>query len=943
MDIRIKSRKVNLIKNRMVINYENAYFDEKFIVSLTHQRASHISTKIAFKLLHTNLFHIVLLSIFLTIGTSKLYSQENPKKLKIPVIEKSVEATDSISIQPLAFPKKESDSTKTDSVKKKKSVLEGIVKRNAVDFERINQKKKLITLYNKAELYYLDVVLKAGIIVMDYAKNEVYAGRIKDSAGNFSQRPVFTQGATVIEPDSIRFNFKTKKVLIWNSRSKQGELNFIAERAKKENDSVYFMENVKFTTAEDIDDPEYYFLARRAKFVPKKKVVVGVTNMYIADVPTPIGLPFAFFPMTETSQSGVILPTFNDTQRQGYSLQNGGYYFALSDNYDLTFLGDYYTNGSYAMRFESSYANRYRFSGNLNVRFENQITSERGFPDYAKSNIYNIQWSHSQDAKANPNSRFSASVNLGSSTYFQNSLNQVNVGARLNNTLSSSISYSKTFTTVPSVNMSLTATHSQNTQTQSINMTLPTLQLSVDRVFPFASEDQPKRGFIKNINFQYNLRGENRIQTTDSLFFKSQMFTDAKVGFQHSIPLTTNFKVFKHFSVSTGMNYNEVWYLKTIRKNFDEEQGSLVESEVSKFDAFRTYNFTTSVGTTIYGTFDRGADKKIQAIRHVMRPSVSYAYTPSFEKYYDTYATDASGTMREDYTRFEGGIFGAPGRAYANNVGISLNNTFEAKVRSKDSTATEPKKVMLLNNLNFTTSYNIAADSLAWSPLRVSGGTLLFKDKMNINFAATLDPYAIDNSGRRIEQYNIANGGSLFRMTSANFTANYSLKSAGAANEEEKSNIQGARNGGREDDLFGTNVDFSERSESQFDADDKKKEPSEFFKSNIPWDLTLAYSLTSGTVNNQNEIIGNSIMISANIDISPKWKIGISTGYDFVQQGVTFTQLRFERDLLSWRMDFNWTPIGENAFWGFFIGIKSGMLSDIKWDKRTLPQRTPPR
>ena len=908
---------------------------------MTHQIVSHIFTKIAFKLLRTNLFHIVLLAIFLTIGTSKLYSQENPKKLTVTIPEIKEDTINKLTINELQIPKKEGDSSKTDTLKKKKSVLEGIVRRTAVDYEKIDQKKKQVTLYNQAELYYLDVELKAGIIVMDYAKNEVYAGRIKDSAGNYTQRPVFTQGSNIVEPDSIRFNFKTKKVLIWNSRSKQGELNFIAETAKKENDSVYFMKNVKFTTAEDIDDPEYYFLARKAKFVPKKKVVVGVTNMYIADVPTPIGLPFAFFPMTETSQSGVIIPTFNDTRRQGYSLQNGGYYFALSDNYDLTFLGDYYTNGSYAMRFESSYASRYRFRGNVNLRFENQITSERGFPDYAKSNIYNIQWSHSQDTKSNPNSRFSASVNLGSSTYFQNSLNQNNVGSRLNNTLSSSVSYSKTFNTVPIVNLSLTATHSQNTQTEEINMTLPTLQLSVDRVFPFASEDQPKKGFIKNINFQYNLRGENQIRTNDSLFFTSQMFKDAKLGFQHSIPLNTNFKVFKHFSVSTGANYNEVWYLKTIRKNFDQDQGRVVESEVNKFDAFRTYSFSSSIGTTIYGTFNFGETKRIQAIRHVMRPSVSYSYTPSFEKYYDTYAFDASGEMRKDYTRFEGGIFGAPGKSNSNNIGFSLNNTFEAKVTSKDSTATEPKKVMLLNNLNFSTSYNIAADSLPWSPLRVSGGTLLFKDKMNINFGATLDPYAINNANQRIEKYNIDNGGSLFRMTSANMTVNYSFSSTGT--DDDNKNEQGARNGGREDDLFGTNDNFGDERDHLNDADDneKKEQPqSEFYHQVLPWDLTVAYSLTYSNLSRERKISGNSIMLSGNVDISPKWKIGVSTGYDFVQKGVTFTQLRFERDLLSWRMDFNWTPFGDNAYWGFFIGIKSGMLSDIKWEKRTQPTRT---
>lgn len=904
---------------------------------------SHIFTKIAFIPLQTNLFNIVLFCFFSTIGITNSNAQELPKKLP----ETNTKAViDTTSQQIVAFDSigknLEIKTISTDSTFKKKSTLEGIVKRVAKDYEEIDQDKKLITLYNEAQLNYLDIELKAGIIVMDYAKNEVYAGRIKDSTGTLVQRPIFKQGANVVEPDSIRFNFKTKKALIWNSRTKQGELNIKAEVAKKENDSVYFMKNIVFTTAEDVDDPEYYFLARKAKLVPGKKVVVGLTNLVIADVPTPIGLPFAFFPMSETSQSGVILPTFTDTRAQGYSLQNGGYYFAVSDNLDLTLLGDYYTNGSYATRIESNYAKRYRFRGNLNFRFENQITSERGFPDYSKANIYNLQWFHSQDPKASPNSRFSASVNLGSSSYFQNSLNQLNVGSRLNNTMSSSVSYSKTFNSVPSVNMSVTATHTQNTQTEQINMTLPSLQVSVDRIFPFAKADESKKGFIKNINLQYNFKGENRIATTDEFFFKSEMFDNAKTGFQHSIPISTNFKLFKHFSVTTGANYNEVWQFKTIEKKFNHDLGQVVTTDVNKFDAFRTYNFSSSIGTTVYGMFNFGEDKNLQVIRHVVKPSISYSYIPSFDKYYDTYATDASGRISEEYTRFEGGLYGTPGKSNSNILGFNLNNTFEAKVRDRDSTATEPKKIMLLNSLNFDTSYNIGADSLNWSPMRVSGGTLLFKDKLNVNFGATLDPYAIDNSGKRINTYNINNGGSLFRLTSANMTMNYSLASSDKEGKK-KRNTQGARNGGREDDLFGMNSDFSDRRNDQFEEEDEEpegpEEYAEFFYSKIPWDLTLAYSLTYGNSARQNEFTGNSIMVSGNIDLTPKWRVGISTGYDFVQKGVTFTQFRFERDLMSWKMDFSWTPFGQNAYWAFFIGIKSGMLSDIKYEKRTQPRR----
>lgn len=903
------------------------------------QKSSHIFTKIVFKPLRTNLFYIVLLAYFLTIGSSKSYSQELPKESKsFPANNQQTKAKETTDLEKSELVIKEKTTViNSDSLKNKKGVLEGKVRYKAKNYARFHNKKKLITLNDGAELYYQDYELKAGIIVFDYQKEEVYAGRLKDSTGKYIQYPVFKQGSNVIEPDSIRFNYKTKKALVWNSKTEQGEFRVKAEITKKENDSVYFMKGARFTTSKNIDDPEYYFYTSKVKFVPGKKVVVGPTNLVIANVPTPLALPFAFFPMTETSRSGVIIPNYNYTNQRGYTLQNGGYYFALSDNYDLAVLGDYYTNGSYGLRFESSYAKKYKFSGNVNLRYENLINSERGYPDYSKTTIYNIQWSHSKDSKSNPNSRFSASVNLGSSRYFQQSLNQVNVGSNLNNTLSSSISYSTSFETVPKVNLSLTATHSQNTQTQLINMTLPTLQASVDRMFPFAPKDGAKKGFFKNINLQYNLRGENRITTTDSLFFKSEMFKDALVGFQHTIPLSTNFKIFKYFSASTSFNYNEVWYLKTIKKSFDLTENKVINTDVNGFDAFRTYNVSNSIGTTIYGTFNFGEDKRIKSIRHVMRPSISHTYAPSFDKYYDTYAADGSGNMIKEYTRFEGGIFGVPGKNYSNSIGFSLSNTFEAKVTDRDSTKTEPKKIMLLNNLNFSTGYDMAADTLRWSPMRVSGGTQLFKQKMNINFATTLDPYAIDNNGRRINTFNIDNGGSLFRMTSSNMTINYAVAST---DFEKKENKQGAKNGGRTDDLFGSNTDLSDRRESQFTEEDEKKTVSEFYKYKLPWDLNLAYSVTYSNARRESKITSNSLMVSANTSLTTKWKVGVSTGYDFVQKGVTFTQLRLERDLLSWRMDFNWVPFGDYTYWGFFIGIKASVLSDIKWDKRSLPDRT---
>ena len=868
------------------------------------------------------------------------FSQDiKKKKVKIPVKTTVKEETKTelktteINLKDLV---KVKDTIKKDSVKPKKAFIEAKIIYKATDYAKIEQKKKLITLYNKAELYYQDVELKSGIIVMDYNKSEVYAGKIKDSLGKPTQYPNFKQGTNVVEPDSIRFNFKTKKALVWNSRTEQGEFKIKAGISKRENDSVYFMKGARFTTAKDIDDPEYYFQTNKLKFVPGKKVIVGPTGMVIAGVPTPIILPFAFFPMDkETRASGIIIPTFADNNERGFSLQNGGYYFNLTDNYDLAIMGDYFTSGGYSLRAETNYAKRYKFRGNFNVRYENQINGERGFEGYSKTKIYNITWSHSRDSKANPNSNFSASVNLGSSKFFQQTFNQNFNASRLNNTLSSSVSFSKRFNSVPQVNMSLTATHSQNSQTQAINMTLPTLQVNVDQIFPFAPKEGIKKGIIKNINLQYSLNGRNEFVTTDSLFFTPKMFKDAKIGFQHSIPLSTNFKVFKYFSATASTAYNEVWVLKTIRKNYDSNQAKAITSEVNGFDAFRTYNFSTSLNTTIYGTFKFGDKKRIQAIRHLMKPSISYSYQPSFERYYDSYAIDALGNKKEDYTRFENGLYGAPNKTYSSSIGLSIANTFEAKVRDQDSTKTEAKKVMLLNNLSVATNYDLVTK--LFSPVTLQTGTTLFNSKMNVNVGATLNPYAIDKNGTLLPIFNVDNGGSLFRLTSANLNLSYSLSNQSDNTEKKKKNDLNTKTGGRADDLFGQNQDFSNPQNSLFKDDEEKEDDSTFFNSKIPWDLTFAYILTYENVSRQNTFGTNSINFSGNVSLTPKWKIGGNSGYDVVRKEVTATSFRIERDLLSWTMNFNWVPFGQYTSWGFFIGIKSSALSDIKYDRNKLP------
>jgi lipopolysaccharide assembly outer membrane protein LptD (OstA) len=879
------------------------------------------------------------------------FAQELPKKnTAIPVEQikdSTIVSVDSLLNRPING--KEIDSTKQDSLKQN-AFLNDIVTYKATDYVSLNQKEQKIYLYNEAEVLYQDMEIKSGIIVIDYSKNLVYAGRLKDSTG-YSQKPVFKQGANVIEPDSIIFNTETKKALIYNSVTEQSGGTIIAEKTKKENDSVYFINRGKFTTAENLEDPEYYILMNKAKIVPNKKVVTGLSQMYIYDVPTPLVMPFAYFPMSRKQTSGLIFPTFGEDtgNDRGYFLQNGGYYFAISDYVDLAVLGDYYTNGSYGLRIENNYAVRYRFRGNLSFRYENLLTSERGFPDFAKNTIYNIRWSHSQDAKANPSSRFSASVNLGSSQYYQQSVNQLNQANFLNNTLASSVSYSKSFQGEPQVNLSLSATHNQNTNTEAINLTLPTMQGSMSRVFPFAPKSGAKKGAIQNINFQVNSRGEYRINTTDSLFGKSEMFDDALAGMRHNIPVTTNFKIFNHFSMSTNANFEETWTLKTINRSYDQVNQEVVTIDQSGFDRFLTYNFGASVGTTLYGMYNfekEGKDPKIQAIRHVVRPSLSYSVSPAFDQYYETYdVIDADGTTTDqvEYTRFEGSLFGSPSNRYSSNVGIAIGNNIEAKVRSKDSTKTESEKIFLLNNLNFATAYDLAADSLNWSPVRVSGGTQILNKKMSINFGMTLNPYALDSNNNVINTFNINNGGSLFRLTSANINMSYTLSNesfAGNESEEDEASAQeAARSGGRTDGLFGKTEDFADRRLSDTDKSKNQDENNEFYNYKMPWSIRFAYAANYTNTRRQNEISSHSLMFSGDVELSPRWSVGASSGYDFLNQGFTFTQLRFERDLLSWRMNFTWVPFSDRSSWNFFIGISSNLLKDLKYDQRRQPDQ----
>ena len=846
-----------------------------------------------------------------------------------------------------------------DSIRKVDEPLTDKVTYKATDYERISQREKKIYLYNEAEVLYGDMRISAGEIILDYETNTVFAKGIKDSTNAYSQIPVFIQGPNEVQPDSIKFNFNSKRALIYGSRVEQAggqAINLKSEISKRVNDSVIFMKNVKITTSKNLDNPEYYFYARKVKFVPGKKLVAGLTNMYIADVPTPIGLPFAFFPLDKKrSVSGFLLPSVNESNSRGYSLQNGGYYFALSDYYDLALLGDYFTNGSYALRADSNYKLRYKFSGRFNFSLERILRSERGFPDFSETTTYNIRWNHSQDTKSSPNSRFSASVNLGSSDFFQQSINQSNTGNFLNNNFSSSVSYSKTFTGKTPVNLTVAATHSQNSNTEVINLTLPSAQLSVDRIFPFAPKSGSKKGIIQNINVNYSARADNRYTTTDSLFFTPQMFRDGQSGVRHTIPVATNFKLFKHISASLNANYTESWVFSTINRFYDQENQEEVTETVNGFDSFRTYSGGASLGTTIYGTFPFKKGSKIEKIRHVIRPSVGISYSPAFDQFTESFlrpdATDPLATTlteEVEFSRFNDGFFSAPGGTESAAVSLSVNNVVEAKVRSRDSTSTELKKITLINNLSLRTSYNVTADSLQLAPIAWSGSIPIVQNKLDINFSGASDIYALDNANRRINKLNINNGGSLFRVTAAraNFGYRFSSKDFDGSKNKEKNtnrtNNQTFAGGGRPDDLLGSGVDITGNGIRDNDDDDQKDETElEYYNFKIPWNLRLSYDISYNNNARQNNISTHSLVFSGDLDLGKRWAVGGSSGYDLINSGFTFTTLRFSRDLESWNMNFNWNPPVNSAInrvgWSFFIGISGNLLSDIKYDKRRTP------
>lgn len=880
-------------------------------------------TKIGLKALQTNRLQFLFSVLFLCISSLTVTAQDKKDNANnITVANDSIVQNDSIP-----------------PVKKNKAAVQYIIEHSAEDYILEDVVNKKVKLYNEAHVIYDEYDITAGQMLIDYSTNTVEARGIPDEDGKYSQLPVFKTKANETTQDSLIFNYKTKKAIIYGLETEQDGINTLGEKTKRVNDSTIFVRNIIFTTS-DTKHPDYYLKTTKAKIVPGKKIITGPTNLVIADVPTPAIFPFAYFPLTKNRTSGIIFPTYGESFSQGFFLQNGGYYFAISDYFDLKLTGDIYSNSSWGINAASSYKVRYKFSGNFTFNYDNLISGIEGFSDYSVRKNFNLRWSHNQDSKGSPNSRFSSSVNIGSSQYFKQSVNESNTGLGLQNTLSSSINYYKKFVDTP-FNMTVSANHQQNTNTEVVTATLPSLRLNMDRLYPFAPKSGSKKNAFQNIGLTYSFEAKNQVETTEEKFFAGEIFEDARNGAKHNVSLSTNMKVLKYFSLSPSASYREVWYTEKVNKEYNATDDDVVTDTISGFSTFRDYSLSTSLGTTVYGMF-KFKGKNLKAIRHTMRPSVSYSYRPDFGSYYKEVQNDIDGNTTT-YSPFETGIYGSPTRGVSNALSFSLANTLEGKVANKEDPDGEDKKITILNSFNLSTGYDFTKDEFKLSNINLTAGTTIFK-KMNLNFGATFDPYALQDDGtgtfKRINTLSYTNGGPIARLTSARFRTDYSFSSKdfdkkknGEKDDKEEESTAYDQN------MFGQGFqntnDIQNKPEEK---DDSKKESKSLpqYISSMPWNIRFSYSTNYSVIQStgKGKVSSNSLVFSGDVELSPGWKVGASSGYDFVNNGFTYTTLNFTRDLSSWSMNFNWVPLGTNSSYYFFIGVKSSVLSDLKWDKR---------
>ncbi|GAE21778.1 putative LPS assembly protein LptD [Bacteroides pyogenes] len=852
---------------------------------------------------------------------------------------------DSLSRTPTA----KSDTLRIDSVTpfSKKQPLEAPVIYESTD-SMVFTLGGTATLYGSGKVNYQKIELAAEVISMNLDSSTVHAYGIEDSTGVIKGKPVFKDGDTSYDTKLISYNFKSKKAGISDIVTQQGEGYVTGKKAKKGANDEIFMEDGRYTTCDHHDHPHFYMQLTKAKVRPKKNVVTGPAYLVVEDVPLPIAVPFFFFPFSSSYSSGFIMPTYMDDSNRGFGLAEGGYYFAISDMMDLKFTGDIFTKGSWRLSGLTNYNRRYKYSGMVQADYQVTKTGDKGMPDYAVAKDFKVVWSHRQDPKASPNTTFSASVNFSTSSYERSNIgNLYNAQAMTQNTKTSSISYSRSF---PDIGLTLSGTSNiaQTMRDSSIAVTLPDLNITLNRLFPFKRKKAAgAERWYEKISVSYSGRFTNSIRTKDDRLFKAGI-SDWEHSMNHNIPVSATFTLLKYIQLSPSVNYTERWYTRKVNQTYNPEKNALdpaLKDTINGFYRVANYSASLSMSTKLYGMYKPlFMKKKEMQIRHVFTPQVSLSGAPSFSKYWKEY-TDNNG-MTQYYSPFSGQPYGVPSREGSGTVSFSVSNNLEMKYKDKNDSI---KKVSLIDELGAGMSYNMAAKERPWSDLSMSLRLKLTKNyTFNMNASFATYAYAFDKNGNvvtsnrtewsygrfgRFQGY-----GSSFSYTFNNDTWK---KWFGPKEEEEKTK----KKPGEEDDE--SEDEYKEEEVKTKKVKKAESDPDGYQAFKMPWSLNVSYSFNiredrSKPINRHSMrypyTYTHNINANGNVKISNKWSISFSSGYDFQAKEITQTSCTISRDLHCFNLSASLSPFGRWKYYNVMIRANASILQDLKYEQRSQTQ-----
>ena len=800
----------------------------------------------------------------------------------------------------------------------------------------VNQR---VILTNQAIVRYGDIEIQADSMVFNMANNLLYAIGLKDTTGKVTGSPVFKEKSNEFKCDELSYNFKTKQAHIKNITTKQDEGIIHSAYTKLLEDGTSNIGQSSYSTC-DADPPHFYINMPKARVYPGEKIVSGPGNLVVEGIPLPLIIPFGYFPInTRSSSSGIQFPTYGQEHERGYTLRNMGYYFSINDYIDLNLTGDIYTNGTWGVNVESRYKKLYKYDGSVKFNYVKNVKGHKGLADYSEQTNYNLGWTFNQDTKASPGSRFSANVSMSSGNYHQQ--NSYDIVDRTPITRTSSISYTKSWAGTP-FNLATSMNYSQNTKTKTIDyLNLPKATFTMNRIYPLKGKSIGKTKWYQDLQFQYSASLDNQVKNIpDSLLFTNEVFDNMKNGFNHKAPLSLNLKPFKNFSVTPSMTYDGYLYTQKIEKTWDEVSQKVVKDTINGvfYGHSMTTSFSASYNPQIFGTFAFiNPDARVQAIRHIIRPTVGFNFTPALNglnSMLKTVQADSAGTKYEEYSMFEGSFYGPhslTSKKHNGTLSFGLSNLLEAKVFSKNDTTGIPKKIKLIDNLGMNASYNIFKDSMRWSDISMTGRTILM-EKINIDARSNFSIYALDSTGREINQlfYNTNNKLLRFKRLSITTGLDFSLdqlikKISGQSQTDANTTLNSSRIGFDDDDEHDHHISNEKPGYQYFD---------------MPWTFNVRYSLTYEKAAQQKSNIRQTLSMNGNVSFTKNMSATVYSGYDFDNKQITMTQIGVQRDLHCWTMDFSWSPIGHFKFWNFTIRAKASVLRDLKYDRKKSPYDT---